>query len=61
MGTTVLVASMRDEGHTFHERRTPMIKGLIVTKSSTMGQNRPSLSSTSSKLSMVSWSQVKYL
>jgi hypothetical protein len=26
MGTTVLVASMRDEGHTFHERRTPVFR-----------------------------------
>lgn len=24
IGTTVLVASMRDEGHTFHESRTPV-------------------------------------
>ena len=30
MGTTVLVASMRDDGQTFHESRTPRVIGLSL-------------------------------
>jgi len=40
MGTTVLVASMRDEGHTFHERRMPMFKMLILTILTTIATKR---------------------
>ena len=35
MGTTVLVASMRDDGQTFQERRTPRLRKLALTMPTT--------------------------
>ena len=32
MGTTVLVASMRDDGQTFHDSRTPESSGEVSVK-----------------------------
>jgi hypothetical protein len=52
MGTTVRVASMRDDGQTFHESRTPT-KG---EQSYEEGLSSvPSRSSTSSKFNIVLW------
>lgn len=52
MGTTVRVASMRDDGQTFHDNRTPA-RRLHTSKTYNTAKCSPSRSSTSSKLSIV--------
>lgn len=53
IGTTVLVASIRDDGQTFHDNLTPIDAVLAVISSKPRAVCVPSRSSTSSKFSIV--------
>lgn len=64
IGTTVRVASMREDGHTFQERRVPCTRNhhpisLFFRNLRSLDGNTPSRSSTSSKLIPTWWKKQK--